>query len=337
MPNNAVTPERILQMSWGYAPTLIIEAAIRNGIFDALDRSPLTLEQLAKKTGASKRGIAAAANALVGLQFLTRRGDRYALTPESAAFLVSTKPTFQGAIFRHQTGEILPKWMELSKVVRTGKPAMAVNRKPAAKFFANFVEALFPMGYHAARNLAEHLRVAKAKQPMRVLDLAAGSGVWGIALAQSSPHVTVTAVDWPEVLRVTKKVAGRQGVGRRLTTIAGNIQKVPFGSGYQVATLGHILHSEGAQSSRKLLRKTFAALAPGGTIVIAEFVPNDERTGPPGPLIFAVNMLVNTDQGDTFTFAEMSQWLREAGFVKPRQLDAGGVSPLILATKAHSR
>jgi hypothetical protein len=93
------------------------------------------------------------------------------------------------------------------------------------------------------------------------------------------------------------------------------------------------LHSEGPGRSRQLIRKVFKALAPGGTIAIAEFVPNDERTGPPGPLIFAINMLVNTTVGDTFTFAEMSQWLREAGFKNPRQLNAGGPSPLILATK----
>ncbi|HEX5324133.1 MAG TPA: methyltransferase, partial [Capsulimonadaceae bacterium] len=81
------------------------------------------------------------------------------------------------------------------------------------------------------------------------------------------------------------------------------------------------------------LKKVYAALAPGGTIAIAEMVPNDERTGPPFPLIFAVNMLVNTEKGDTYTFGELSQWLREAGFTDCRTLDAPGPSPLILATK----
>ena len=135
------------------------------------------------------------------------------------------------------------------------------------------------------------------------------------------------------MLKVTKKVASRCGVGNRLKTIPGDLLKVDFGTGHQVATLGHILHSEGRERSRQLLRKVFKALGSGGTIVIAEFVPNDARTGPPAPLIFAVNMLINTTSGDTFTFAEMSRWLREAGFEKPRQLDVGGVSPLILATK----
>jgi ubiquinone/menaquinone biosynthesis C-methylase UbiE len=323
-----------MQFAWGYAPTLIIEAAVRHQVFDLLDESPKTIQQLAKKSGASERGLTAIANALVGLNFLLRKGERYALTPESAAFLVSTRPGFLGALYRHMASQIMPKWLQLGRVVRTGKPAMAVNdQKTGAAFFAEFVEALFPMGYHAVVALGEHLKISQTKTPIHVLDIAAGSGVWGIALAEQSQLVRISAVDWPEVLKVTKRVAKRRGVGNRLEIIPGDLGKVDFGSDYQVATLGHILHSEGRERSRRLLRKVFKALAPGGTIVIGEFVPNDERTGPPTALIFAVNMLVNTEQGDTFTFAEMSQWLRESGFRNPRKLDVGGVSPLILATK----
>lgn len=135
------------------------------------------------------------------------------------------------------------------------------------------------------------------------------------------------------VLETTKRVATRHGVANRLSTIPGDLLEANFGAGYQVAILGHILHSEGEARSRRLLRKTFDALSPGGTIAIAEFVPNDDRKGPPNALIFAVNMLINTDEGDTFTFAEISQWLREAGFTNPRQLQAPGPSPLILATR----
>ena len=167
------------------------------------------------------------------------------------------------------------------------------------------------MSYLPARALGEHLKIAKTKKPASVLDIAAGSGVWGIALAEQSPLVSISAVDWPPVLKVTKKVAKRHGLGNRLKGIPGDLLKVDYGTGHQVATLGHILHSEGSERSQKLIRKVFKALAPGGTIAIAEFVPNDTRTGPPGPLIFAINMLVNTTVGDTFTFAEISQWLRK--------------------------
>jgi len=331
---NRVTPERIMQFAWGYAPTLIIAAAVEHHLFDLLDESPKTIAELARKSGASPRGLTAIANALVGFNFLSRKGDRYGLTPESAAFLVSTKPGFLGGLYRHMSSQIMPKWLELGRVVRSGKPADSVNeQKQGAAFFAGFVEALFPMGYHVAKTLGEKLQISKTKKPISVLDIAAGSGVWGIALAEQSPLVRISAVDWPEVLKVTKRVAKRHGVADRLAVIPGDLLKVDFGSGHQVATLGHILHSEGRERSQRLLRKVFQALESGGTIVIAEFVPNDERTGPPAPLIFAVNMLVNTAEGDTFTFAEMSRWLRAAGFKNPRKLDAGGPSPLILATK----
>jgi hypothetical protein len=128
-------------------------------------------------------------------------------------------------------------------------------------------------------------------------------------------------------------LARLHGVGDRLRTVAGDLLEADFGSGHHVATIGHILHSEGCERSRQLLRKTFAALASGGTIVISEFVPNDNRTGPSMPLIFAVNMLLHTEAGDTFTFTEIAGWLREEGFANPRLLEAPSPSPLILATR----
>jgi ubiquinone/menaquinone biosynthesis C-methylase UbiE len=329
-----LTPERIMQMAWGYAPPLIIEAAVKHGIFDLLDKSPKTAQQLAKATRASVRGLTAILNALVGLQLLARKGNRYTLTRESAAFLVSSKSPYYGAFFRHTTEQLIPKWLQISNVVRTGKPAMAVNgQQDGAKFFADFVESLFPLSYGAARALGEYLDVSNATAPVNVLDIAAGSGVWGIALAQQSPHVRLTAVDWPGVLKVTERVARRHGVGDRLTKIPGDLMKVNFGNSHHVATLGHILHSEGRERSRRLLKKTFNALSRGGTIAIMEFVVNHDRTGPPMGLLFAVNMLVNTQDGDTFSFEEISQWLREAGFRNPRLVDVPSVSPLVLATK----
>ncbi|MGH7952804.1 MAG: methyltransferase family protein [Limisphaerales bacterium] len=331
---NSLTPERIMQLSWGYAPPLILEAAVKHRVFDLLDESPKTAQQLASKTGASVRGLAAICNALVGLQFLSRTGDRYKLTPESAAFLVSTKPGFHGAFFKHISKQLVPKWLDLEKIVQTGKPTRRVNTQTAgAKFFAEFVEAIFPLSYAAAKTFAEHLKISKTKTPVSVLDIAAGSGVWGIALAEQSKNVRISAVDWPGVLAITEKVAKRHGVADRLKKIPGDLLKVDFGKNHNIATLGHILHSEGAERSRKLLKKIFNALAPGGTIAIMEFLVNDQRTAPPVSLLFAVNMLVNTENGDTFSFEEISQWLRAAGFVKPRLLNVPAVSPLVLATK----
>jgi ubiquinone/menaquinone biosynthesis C-methylase UbiE len=330
-----VTPERIMQFAWGYVPPLILEAAIRHRIFDLLDSGPMTVPALQKQTGASARGLTAVMNALVGLNFLAKdRQGLYSLTPESSAFLVSTKPSFQGGLIRHCSEQLIPKWLHLNEIVVTGKPELAVNQEgPGGDFFQQFVNDIFPLSYPAAQVLGQHCKAEAKGSEMRVLDLAAGSGVWGIAIAQAAAQASVTAVDWPEVIPVTRKTVEKFGLTNRFTYIEGDLLEADFGKGYTLATLGHILHSEGQERSRALLRKTFSALASGGTIAIAEFLVNEDRTGPVGGLFFAVNMLVNSDTGNTFSFEEISSWLGEAGFIDARTLDAPGPSPLILATR----
>jgi hypothetical protein len=258
----------------------------------------------------------------------------FGLTTESATFLVSSRPAYLGAILSHVCADLMPRWALLANLVRTGKPSAGVNQeRTGTEFFEGFVDALFPMNYPAAEALAQALRVADAKSTVKVLDLAAGSGVWGIALAQKSPLVKVTALDFPGVLKVTRRMVAHHRLADRFSYLAGDLASSDFGGGYNIATLGHILHSEGEARSRALLRKTCGALAPGGTVAVAEFLVEDDRSGPPMGLMFAVNMLVATDDGDTYSFPQISAWLREAGFDNPRTVEAPGPSPLILATK----
>ncbi len=330
-----VTPERIMQFTWGFIPPLVLEAAIRHRVFDFLDEGPKTISEMREKTGASERGLTAIMNALVGLNFLGKDGQgKYSLTPESAAFLVSTKPGFHGGIIRHCSDQIIPKMLHLNEIVMSGEPVEAVNQEgPGSDFFAQFVNDIFPTSYPAAQALSRHLLANAEGQSARVLDLAAGSGVWGIAIAQGSEQVRVTAVDWPNVIPVTTRTVARFGLAGRFSFVGGDLLQADFGKDHTVATLGHILHSEGRENSRALLTKTFHALAPGGTIAIAEFLVNADRTGPVNGLFFAVNMLVNTDKGDTYSLEEIGSWLKDAGFVNTRTLEAPGPSPLVLATK----
>ena len=230
-----VTPERIMQFAWGYAPTLAIEAAVRHGIFDLLDKGPKTPEQVAARARISIRGARGILDVLVSLGLLKRTGNRVALTPESATYLVSTKPVFYGTFFRHISDQLMPSWLQLTEVVRTGRPATKVNeQKQGAEFFAEFVESIFPLSFPAANALGAHLRIAKTKGPISVLDIGAGSGVWGIALAKQSPHVRIHAVDWPQVLKVTHRIALKHGVAGRLTCSAGDFFNADFGSGHRV-------------------------------------------------------------------------------------------------------
>ena len=332
----AVSPDRIMQFTGGYGPPLVIETALRLGIFDSLNESAKNLDQLHSTAGASARGLSVLLNALVGLDLLRKTSEgRFELTPESAFYLVRGAPNFQGAFFLMTSEQQLPHWSKLAEIVQTGRPAQRVNIEgDGSKFFLAFVEGIFPIHYPAARCLAETLHVSDASGPLSVLDVAAGSGVWSIALAKQSPHVRVTAVDWAPVIPVTKKVTTLEGVAERYRFVEGDLLDADFGKGHSIATLGHILHSEGEERSRLLLKKTFDALTPGGTIAIAEILVDPDRRGPLPALMFAVNMLVHTDHGDTFSLHEISAWLREAGFEDVRTIDAPGLArQLIVATK----
>lgn len=241
-----VSPERILKISWGYAPPILVASAIENGLFDALDRESLNARDLAAAIGSSPRGVSSVADALAGIELLVKSPDGlYSLAPDASTFLVKGKPGYRGGMFAHMLHHLMPHWMQLPNAMRTGLPVTGVNQADAgSKFFEGFVEALYPMNYPGARALAEALGVHAESGSVSVLDLAAGSGVWGIALAQASPRVQVTAVDWPDVLKTTRRVSERFGVSDQLRYVPGDILEADLGSGFDVATLGHILHSE---------------------------------------------------------------------------------------------
>jgi len=329
------TPERLMEMSSAYGPPLVIGAAVGNKVFDSLESGPKSAEQVSKETGASERGLRIIMNALVGLELLKKdRQKKYSLTPESAAFLVSGKPGTLAGFFGTIAPQLISRWLRLTDILRDGRPVVAVNQETeGTEFFRQLVESIIPMSYPSAQALGDHLKLAKAKNEIRVLDLAAGSGIWGIALTQKSPRVRVTAVDWAGMIPTTKRVTEKFGARDRFDFIEGDLLKANFGNRYDIAILGHILHSEGEERSRQLLKKTFGALKSGGTIAIAEWLVNDQRTEPAPALMFAVQMLVNTEKGDTFSFSEIKSWLEDAGFKKVRKLKTPHPSPLVVATK----
>ena len=324
-----------MELSFAYAPPLIISAAAGNKVFDALENGAKTAEEVAKETAASPRALRILMNALVGLDLLKKdRRGRYSLTPESAAFLISERPGTHAGFFGTIAPQLISRWLRLTDIVREGRPAVAVNQETeGTEFFSQLVENIIPMSYPAAQKLGDHLKIAKTKNEIRVLDLAAGSGIWGIALAQKSPRVRVSAVDWAGMIPTTKQITEKYGVRERFNFVEGDLSQANFGTGYDVAILGHILHSEGEKRSRELLKKTFRALKSGGVIAIAEWLVNDQRTEPLHALMFAVQMLVNTEKGDTFSFNEIKSWLEDSGFKKVRRIEAPGPSPLVLATK----
>ena len=330
------SPELLLHLAFGFAPPLMVRAAVQLGLFDALGAGPMTLSGLSADIGTSTRGLQALCDGLAGFGLLDRGPDgRLALTVVSSAYLLADKPEQNlGALFVQAGSELIPAWLNLTECVRTGRPHSLVNRQEdGAKLFAEMVEGMLPLNWAAACKLADHYIDESASLPLDILDIAAGSAVWSLPFALRSAKVRVTAVDWPQVLEVTRRVCERYGVEAQYSHSAGDLRNVELGRGHDIALLGHILHSEGEAAGRGLLARVHGALAARGTIVIAEFLAEQDRSGPLPALIFALNMLVHSETGSTFSFEEIAVWLEEAGFRDVRRLDVAAPSPLILATK----
>jgi SAM-dependent methyltransferase len=331
-----VSPAALLTGTFGFAITCVLVSAVELDLFTAVDNGANTVEKLAEQTSCSPRGLRILLNALAGIGYLSKEDGRYALTPFAAIYLSKKSRTYAGAVALHSK-MLRDNWDHLTEVVRTGKSRRAVEGGPdRGEFFSEFVGSLYGMNTPAAEAVARLLWNAKPPSPCTVLDIGAGSGVWSLALARAVPHAKVTVADWPAVIeKATKKFVAREKVEDRYNYLPGNFREVDFGeSAFDVVYLGHICHSEGAENSRILLQRLHRALKPGGRLVIADMVPDEARRETTFALLFAVNMLVNTEDGDTFTFGEYRQWLEASGFGQVRTLDVPAPSPVIVATKA---
>ncbi len=333
------TPERIFQYAWAFGLTRGLTTAVEIGLFGHVAAGKRTPDAIAKAAGVPERGVRMLVDLLVSMGLLSRPGGAgtpVSLAPDVETFLVPGKPSYVGDFVAFHGGRIDDHWRALTDVVKTGTPVVAVDvPKDGIPLWHELVDALFSVGFKGATQVGEELARLYPNRDLRLLDVAAGSGVWGYGAATANPRIRVTTQDLPETLEHAKRWAARTGLEKRVEWLPGDLRVVDFGSSrFDAATLGHILHSEGPEHAKRLLAKVAKALVPGGTIVIAEFVPDADRNGPTTPLVFALNMLVNTTSGDTYTFPQVAGWLAEAGFKDARQMPAAAPSPLILATKA---
>lgn len=328
-----VTPDRIMQYMWGFGLTQALATAIELDLFSAIagGATAQALGQGASRPDAVRRVL----DVMIGAGFVERHGERLGLAPDAAEFLVRGRPSYLGDFVVFHCRHLARPWAALTDVVRTGRPVQAVDRpEEGVPLWHQLVDSLFAVNFAAAETLGRELVRLHPQGPIRLLDVAAGSGVWGIGAALVAPRVVVTAFDLEATLEHTQRSVQRHGLTSRVHYLAGDLRQTDWeAAAFDVAVLGHICHSEGPQHTQRLLAKMARALVPGGTLAIAEFVPDDDRSGPLRALLFGVNMLVNTSDGDVFTFAEYRAWLEAAGFRDVRQLEAPSPSPLILATR----
>ena len=300
----------------GYQHTAALKAATELGVFAHIAPGGTTVDALAAATKAAPRGVRALLNHLAMDGFLVREGERYILAPTAAAFLDPRSPAYVGSAITFLTsGMITEAFNRLTDAVQRGGTAVPSDGTlaPEHPVWVEFARAMAPLAGMSAALLANLLDVEHAPA-WKVLDVAAGHGMFGITLARLNPAVRVTALDWKNVLTVAEENARKAGVADRFRTIAGSAFEVPFGDGYDLVLLPNILHHFDPPGCERLLARARAALAPGGRVAIVEFIPDDDRTGPPDAVRFALVMLATTPAGDAYTFAEYRPMLAHAGF-----------------------
>jgi ubiquinone/menaquinone biosynthesis C-methylase UbiE len=329
-PSPLQTFEDMLQLAWH---GLALATAVELDLFSHIAAGKTTADQVAEAAGASEHGTRRLLDALCGMEYLKKSGRSYKLQRSAAEHLVRGKPLYVGDAAMIGKMMIGP-WSMLAEVVKSGRPLQA-DRSPEERqiFFSKLVPAIFPPSFLAASAAVKRLPASARRRINRILDIGAGAAAWSIPFAKALKRSRVTVADYPAVTQVTRQYAERWGVADRYDYLEGDFREIDFGTGYDLAILGHIIHGEGPDWGRRLLKRSYEALNDGGMLLIGEFVPNDERSGPPLPLLFGLNMLINTPAGDVFTMREYREWLKEAGFSKVATIPAPHVSPLILATK----
>ncbi|HEX3558040.1 MAG TPA: class I SAM-dependent methyltransferase [Pyrinomonadaceae bacterium] len=309
------SPELFFQTLNAYQRTAAIKAALELDVFTAIGEGAQTAPELAARCETAERGMRILCDYLVVIGFLTKDGGAYGLTPDSSVFLDRRSPAYMGGVTEFLLSPLLTSGFEdLAGVVRRGTTAMPEGGTvaPENPIWVKFARAMVPMMAMAAQEIAGLANEGGGK--LKVLDIAAGHGMFGITVARQNPDAEVVALDWPNVLEVAQENARGAGVAERYKTIEGSALDVDYGTGYDVVLLTNFLHHFDPPTCERLLRKVHAALREGGRAVALEFVPNEDRVSPPIPAAFSMMMLGSTPSGDAYTFPELERMFRNAGF-----------------------
>lgn len=313
-----LSPQFFFDTINAYQRTAALRAAIELDLFSAVAEGCESVPALAGRCEAAERGIRILCDYLTIFGMLEKEDSRYRLSPEAAAFLDRRSPRYLGAMVQFLLSPALVGGFEaLTAAVRKGGTASSEHGtlEPEHPAWVTFARSMVPMMAGPAEWIASHLSGSEPK-PRKVLDIAAGHGMFGIEIAKRVPEAVVSAVDWPNVLEVAVEHAGAAGVRDRYRTISGSALAADFGTGHDVALLTNFLHHFDVSTCEELLRKVHAALAEGGRVVTLEFVPNEDRITPGPTAAFSLIMLATTPAGDAYTLSELDAMFRRAGFGK---------------------
>jgi SAM-dependent methyltransferase len=314
MKSNQPTPERIMQLTTGYWATGILGAAASHSLFTHLEAGADTADQLAAQAGISERGAQTLLDGLVGLGLVELRDGNYRNTAEAATFLVEGRPTCLSSFAKFKLAE-MGNLVALPDVVRTGGSVTDATVEVADNpHWEEVVPAIAALSVPVAMIAADMLRLAEAGE-ISILDVGGGSGIYSTTWLGLNPAARSTQLDWGSVNAIARRLVVERGVADRFTCIDGDFHTTDFGTAaYDVGVYSHIAHQEGPEDNVAIFAKFRGALKPGGTLVINDFIVDDDRSGPSFPLIFASEMLLKSKQGGTWRRADYHAWLAKAGF-----------------------
>jgi predicted nicotinamide N-methyase len=317
-PATQPSPQLFFQTALAYQRTEAIKAAVELDVFTIIAEGNSTAEAIANRCQASARGMRILCDFLAFMGFLTKDGKSYVLTQDSAMFLNKKSPAYVGGAIEFLLSPMLMEGMKhLTEAVRKGGTAVPEGgtMAPEHPVWVKFAEGMGALMFMPSQVMAK-LVDPEAKDKLKILDVAAGHGFYGIAFATKNPNAEVVALDWPNVLQVARQNANKMGVADRYSTIPGSAFDADFGGPYDLILLTNFLHHFDPPTCERLIRKAHSALAEGGSVATLEFVPNEDRISPPEAAAFAVTMLGSTEAGDAYTFAEFDRMFKNAGFAR---------------------
>jgi SAM-dependent methyltransferase len=333
---DAPSPVEIFKTLTAYQDSAALKAALELDLFTTIGDNGATAAELATGCDAAERGVRILCDYVTVLGFLEKKGDRYHLTKDSAAFLNKKSPAYAGGAAEFLLSDHLTEaFADVAAAVRKGGTTLAGagSMAPEHPMWLSFARGMSWLMTPGAQALAGIVPLDPARDT-KVLDISASHAIWGLSFAQRNPRAHVVALDWAPVLKVARENADRLKLTDRFSTIEGSAFEVDFGRDYDLILLPNFLHHFDAPTCVRLLENCHAALRENGRVAIVEFVPNPDRVSPPDAATFSLVMLVSTERGDAYTFAEFEKILQEARFKSIEQHPLPpGVSTAIVATK----
>lgn len=312
MEMHPLSPAWLMEEFVAYQRTFALRTAIELDLFTRIGRGVNTIPALAEATRASERGLRALCDNLAVRQHLVKERNRYRLTLNSKVYLSKDSPAWFGSAIQFLAGDTyIEAFSDLSRSVKRGRSGSPKTNWP------DFAQCMSPLAPAVAEFMAEAMRVDTAG-PIQILDVAAGHGLYGLAVAARNHQAEIYALDAPQVLQVAAKNARKAGVGKRFHRIPGDAFEVAFGGPYDLVIAGNIAHHLEPAANVKLFKKCRAALKPKGKLVVLDFVVNDDRVSPPAEAGFAIHLFA-TGSSDVYTFREFKGMLRAAGFRRIRR------------------